>query len=78
MSPQDVIPEGKYCYKFVRVSDKYRLLQMKPCEYWDVDENKDKYSNGICKLKGVADWELDKPVLWDRIKICGIKTEKYQ
>ena len=72
MKASSEVPKGKHCFEFVRISDEYRLLELRPCKYWGVDENRNRYCNGKCNLLDTVDWELDKPALWDRIKICGI------
>jgi hypothetical protein len=69
---ETVIPDGPYCYTRLgpmqSVDGGWPTMPIKTCPYWRRTENGD---NAHCDYLD----ESDCFVLWDQIKICGVRDD---
>jgi len=55
-----IIPKGDYCYTsmgIIKNEDGRPYRKIKPCPFWDKNEEKHYQECGYCHLLGIGDWE---------------------
>lgn len=84
MKDISVIPEGMYCYTadpnpngIASEDDAGNpMMNIKPCPYWSLVQDKPSQENGHCSFLNRGDWEGGNlSLLWDMVKECGIKND---
>jgi hypothetical protein len=64
-TPEQVIPQGIYCYDENGV-----------CPYWTLNPFQEKQMNGMCLYLMKGDWQEDGTMLlWDRCKECDVNSD---
>lgn len=75
-TPEDLIPEGMYCYKAQTIDFETGRIKIKVCPYWSFRKTKPAQENGYCKYLKKGDWQIRGiSLLWDQVKECGIKMD---
>jgi len=70
------IPNGPYCYEFVKTKFKFFKQAISLCPFWDCDKSQEKMQNGYCHYLKQGDWDNQGfGLLWDQCKECGINQE---
>jgi len=65
---KSMIPKGDYCYEIIYLDDE--KVTIKPCPYYDIDENRLYEESGYCHFLKEGDWECF-GFLYARIKECN-------
>jgi len=75
--PEDLIPDGYYCYTIKSIDKTTGKMKTKICPYWSIRVGKPNQENGYCAYLDWGDWDMESSftLLWDQVKECGVKFD---